>query len=93
VRFLSLSSFRAGADEYTFLQTLHHIDTEEELIPLFDKDTDGSKPKSNCVMGRRNYCMADYNAADELVFTVCVEKSQGSGTTAGYSLAAPPPRW
>lgn len=74
-------------------QTLHHIDTEEELIPLFDKDTDGSKPKSTCVMGRRNYCMSDYSNADEIVFTLCIEKSQGSGTTASYSLAAPPPRW
>ncbi|GAA5904867.1 uncharacterized protein JCM6883_004893 [Sporobolomyces salmoneus] len=74
-------------------KTLHHIGTEEELIPLFDKDTDGSKPSSNTVMGRRNYCMADFSAQDEIVFTLCIEKSQGSGTTAEYSLAAPPPRW
>lgn len=33
-------------------------------------------------MGRRNYCMADYdNATGEVQFTICVEKSQGSGTT------------
>ncbi|GAA5879341.1 hypothetical protein JCM1840_006959 [Sporobolomyces johnsonii] len=75
-------------------KTLHYIDTEEELIPLFTEDTDGSKPKSTTVMGRRNYCMANYDeATDELEFTLCIEKSQGSGTTKGYSLAAPPPRW
>lgn len=44
--------------------------------------TDGSKPKSTTVMGRRNYCMGDYDpATGEVQFTVCVEKSQGSGTT------------
>jgi hypothetical protein len=63
-------------------QTLHHADTEEELIPLFHEDTDGSKPKSHTVMGRRNYAMADFDEqTDEIVFKVCVEKSQGSGTT------------
>ncbi|BGP53880.1 hypothetical protein JCM8202v2_001452 [Rhodotorula sphaerocarpa] len=75
-------------------RTLHHADTDEELIPLFKEDTDGSKPKSNTVMGRRNYCMADYdNATGEVQFTICVEKSQGSGTTKEYPLRAPPPRW
>lgn len=44
--------------------------------------TDGSKPKSNTVMGRRNYAMADYDTATgEIQFAICVEKSQGSGTT------------
>lgn len=47
--------------------------------------TDGSKPKSTTVMGRRNYCMGDYDpATGEVQFTVCVEKSQGSGTTKEY---------
>jgi hypothetical protein len=33
-------------------------------------------------MGKRNYAMADYDeATDEVVYRVCVEKSQGSGTT------------
>lgn len=33
-------------------------------------------------MGRRNYCMGDYDpASGELAFTLCIEKSQGSGTT------------
>ncbi|GAA5978118.1 hypothetical protein JCM10908_004235 [Rhodotorula pacifica] len=75
-------------------KTLHHADTNEELIPLFTEDTDGSKPKSTTVMGRRNYCMGDYdNATGEVQFTICVEKSQGSGTTKEYPLRAPPPRW
>jgi len=33
-------------------------------------------------MGRRNYAMADYDTATgEIQFAICVEKSQGSGTT------------
>lgn len=33
-------------------------------------------------MGRRNYCMADYDVTTgEVQFTICVEKAQGSGTT------------
>ncbi|GAA5845717.1 hypothetical protein JCM9279_006083 [Rhodotorula babjevae] len=75
-------------------KTLHYCDTEEELIPVFTEDTDGSKPKSNTVMGRRNYAMADYDTATgEIQFAICVEKSQGSGTTKEYYLRAPPPRW
>lgn len=46
-------------------------------------------------MGRRNYCMGDYDpATGEVQFTVCVEKSQGSGTTKEYvgllAIALPP---
>ncbi|BGP37930.1 hypothetical protein JCM10450v2_001867 [Rhodotorula kratochvilovae] len=75
-------------------KTLHYVDTEEELIPVFTEDTDGSKPKSTTVMGRRNYAMADYDTATgEVQFAICVEKSQGSGTTKEYYLRAPPPRW
>jgi hypothetical protein len=54
--------------------------TDPETRPR--AQTDGSKPKSTTVMGRRNYCMGDYDpATGEVQFTVCVEKSQGSGTT------------
>ncbi|GAA6009034.1 hypothetical protein JCM10207_004072 [Rhodosporidiobolus poonsookiae] len=75
-------------------KTLHKINTGEELIPIFEEDTDGSKPKSTTVMGRRNYAITDYNeATDEIEFKVCVEKSQGSGTTREYPLNAPAPRW
>ncbi|GAA6058242.1 hypothetical protein JCM3770_007430 [Rhodotorula araucariae] len=75
-------------------KTLHYADTEEELIPVFTEDTDGSKPKSTTVMGRRNYAMADYDTATgEVQFAICVEKSQGSGTTKEYYIRAPPPRW
>ncbi|GAA5928562.1 hypothetical protein JCM10213_002503 [Rhodosporidiobolus nylandii] len=75
-------------------KTLHHAGTEEELIPLFTEDTDGSKPKSTTVMGRRNYAISDYNeTTDEIEFKVCVEKSQGSGTTKEYPINAPAPRW
>lgn len=47
-------------------------------------------------MGRRNYCMGDYDpATGEVQFTVCVEKSQGSGTTKEYvdllAIAVPAP--
>ncbi|GAA6037134.1 hypothetical protein JCM8097_008753 [Rhodosporidiobolus ruineniae] len=75
-------------------KTLHHAGTEEELIALFEEDTDGSKPKSTTVMGRRNYALANYDeATDEVEFLLCIEKSQGSGTTREYPLRAPPPRW
>ncbi|GAA5830312.1 hypothetical protein JCM11251_001303 [Rhodosporidiobolus azoricus] len=75
-------------------KTLHHAGTEEELLPIFDEDTDGSKPKSHTVMGRRNYAMADFDyATDDVVYRVCVEKTQGSGTTREYPVRAPAPRW
>ncbi|GAA6037108.1 hypothetical protein JCM8097_008739 [Rhodosporidiobolus ruineniae] len=75
-------------------QDLIHAGTEEELIPLFQQDTDGSEPKSQTIMARRNYTITEYDkATDELDFRIQVEVSKGSGTTKEYSIRAPAPRW
>ncbi|WVR08312.1 hypothetical protein IAU60_005365 [Kwoniella sp. DSM 27419] len=68
--------------------------TDEIMIPLFDKETDGSKNtnKGHC-LNRRNYAAVEYNDRDELVFDFRVEKSQGEGETVSYPIAAPAPRW
>lgn len=45
-------------------------------------------------MGRRNYCIVDYlQDSGELRFDIRVETKQGAGTTKGYAVQAPPPRW
>lgn len=75
-------------------QTLHHFDTDEEMLPLFDKDTDGSKPKSHYIMGRRNWCSISMKQpSGDLLFDIRVEKEKGKGETLGYTVLAPPPRW
>ncbi|KAK4058644.1 hypothetical protein OIO90_000088 [Microbotryomycetes sp. JL221] len=75
-------------------KTLHYVETDEELIPMFETDTDGSKLKNNTVMGRRNYCLANYDATTgELDLSLQVETEQGKGTTKSYAIRAPPPRW
>ncbi|KAI0003344.1 hypothetical protein BJV74DRAFT_876259 [Russula compacta] len=72
----------------------HFSETEEEMVPLFDKDTDGSKPKSHYVMGRRNWCSITLKRpSGDLLFDIRVEKKKGHGETVGYSILAPPPRW
>ncbi len=76
-------------------QTLHNIETDETLVPLFAFDTDGlSKHSLTTVMGRRNYCAGSFDeSTGDLVFSVQVEKTQGSGTTVPYVFTAPPPQW
>jgi len=73
---------------------LHSADTDEEMIPLFERDTDGSKPKSLYIMGRRNWCCITLKQpSGDLLFDIRVEKEKGHGETVGYSVLAPPPRW
>ncbi|KAI9456269.1 hypothetical protein BJY52DRAFT_1204831 [Lactarius psammicola] len=75
-------------------RTLHYADTDEEMCPLFVKDTDGSKPKSQYIMGRRNWCSITLEQpTGELLFDIRVEKTKGHGETIGYPIRAPPPRW
>ncbi|KAI0253869.1 hypothetical protein BJV78DRAFT_1189908 [Lactifluus subvellereus] len=75
-------------------RTMHHADTDEEMFPLFTKDTDGSKPKSQYIMGRRNWCSITLeHPSEELLFDIRVEKKKGHGETIGYPIRAPPPRW
>lgn len=53
-------------------------------FPLFDKDTDGSKPKSHYVMGRRNWCSITLKRpSGDLLFDIRVEKKKGHGETVG----------
>jgi len=75
-------------------RTMHYADTDEEMYPLFVKDTDGSKPKSNYIMGRRNWCSISLEQpSGDLLFDIRVEKAKGHGETVGYPIRAPPPRW
>jgi len=54
-------------------------------IQLFDKDTDGSKPKSHYIMGRRNWCCITLKQpSNDLLFDIRVEKEKGHGDTVGY---------
>ncbi len=53
-------------------------------VPLFDKDTDGSKPKSRYVMGRRNWCCITLKQpSGDMLFDIRVEKQKGHGETVG----------
>jgi len=73
---------------------MHDVDTDEEMIPIFDKDTDGSKPKSQYIMGRRNWCSITLKLPSrDLLFDIRVEKEKGRGETVGYQVLAPPPTW
>ncbi|KAF8479014.1 hypothetical protein DFH94DRAFT_693399 [Russula ochroleuca] len=76
-------------------RTMHHLDTDEEMVALFEKDTDEkSKPKSHYIMGRRNWCSITMKQpSGDLLFDIRVEKEQGHGETVGYTILAPPPRW
>ena len=53
-------------------------------VALFDKDTDGSKPKSHYIMGRRNWCCITLQQpSGDLLFDIRVEKEKGHGETVG----------
>jgi hypothetical protein len=53
-------------------------------VPLFDRDTDGSKPKSQYIMGRRNWCSIMLKQpSGDLSFDIRVEKKTGYGETVG----------
>lgn len=75
-------------------RTLHHMQTDESMIPLFDKDPNGQPAKSKYIMGRRNWCAVHWNpSTGDLVFDIRVEVEKGVGRTIGYAVEAPPPRW
>ena len=55
-----------------------------DQVPLFEKDTNGSKPKSHYIMGRRNWCSVTLKQqSGDLLFDIRVEKEPGSGETVG----------
>ncbi|THH33013.1 hypothetical protein EUX98_g1210 [Antrodiella citrinella] len=75
-------------------RTLHHMDTDESMLPVFTVDTNGSQPKNKHIMGRRNWCSVTWESlSGDLVFDIRVEKEKGYGETVGYAVRAPPPRW
>lgn len=75
-------------------RTLHHMDTDETMAPIFQTDPNGQSAKSKYIMGRRNWCSVQWDGrTGELVFDIRVEKEKGHGQTFGYGISAPPPRW
>lgn len=46
------------ADVLNKRNKVHHLDdeTDEDLIPMFEADVDGSKRNNKCLLPRRNYC-------------------------------------
>ncbi|KAF9050660.1 hypothetical protein BDZ89DRAFT_1057108 [Hymenopellis radicata] len=75
-------------------RTLHHMETDETMIPLFAQDTDGSSRKSKHIMGRRNWCSIGWDdMTGDLVYDLRVEKEKGMGESVGYTVRSPAPRW
>jgi hypothetical protein len=59
-------------------------DKAGDQVPIFKSDTDGSKPKSKYVMGRRNWCEITLEeTSGDLSFDIRVEKTKGYGETVG----------
>ncbi|KAL1409475.1 hypothetical protein Q8F55_003458 [Vanrija albida] len=74
-------------------RTLHKQRTDEMMLPIFDKDTDGKKQRKPYVLPRRNYTAIQYLDTGDLLFDLRVEKFKGAGDTVSYPVKAPPPRW
>jgi len=75
-------------------KTLHHAQTDEVMVPLFKKDTDGTPLKANLVMGRRNWCQVEWDQpSGDLIFDIRVERAKGHGNSVSYAIRAPAPRW
>ncbi|KAI0035970.1 hypothetical protein K488DRAFT_76303 [Vararia minispora EC-137] len=74
--------------------TMHSVNTDETMIPLFQTDTDGARLKSPYIIGRRNWCSISRDTeSGEMVFDLRVEKMKGHGVTVGYVTRVPAPRW
>ncbi|PPQ68508.1 hypothetical protein CVT26_003447 [Gymnopilus dilepis] len=75
-------------------KTLHSIETDETMEPIFAKDTNGQSRKQKFIMGRRNWCSFRYDEASrEVTFDIRVEREKGGGITVGYPMVVPPPAW
>jgi hypothetical protein len=75
-------------------KAMHYCDTDETMIPLFDKDTNGSNNKQKFIMGKRNWTAVSWDPrSGDLVFDIRVEIERGGGQTKGYAVNAPAPRW
>ncbi|KAF9009415.1 hypothetical protein BDQ17DRAFT_1348058 [Cyathus striatus] len=75
-------------------KTMHYVDTDETMIPLFEKDTEGKNQKQKYIMGQRNWCQVDYDLhTGDIIFDIRVERQKGYGVTVGYAVRTPPPGW
>ncbi|KAF5386786.1 hypothetical protein D9615_001876 [Tricholomella constricta] len=75
-------------------KTLHHIETDETMMPIFQAEPNGQARKQKFIMGRRNWCKVVWDPhSGDVVFDIRVEKEKGLGETVGYSVRAPPPGW
>ncbi|KAF8061567.1 hypothetical protein FPV67DRAFT_1563868 [Lyophyllum atratum] len=75
-------------------KTLHHIETDETMMPIFQNETNGQPRKQKFIMGRRNWCKVVWEPqTGDLIFDIRVEKEKGLGETVGYSVHTPPPAW
>ncbi|KAH7107375.1 hypothetical protein BKA62DRAFT_683171 [Auriculariales sp. MPI-PUGE-AT-0066] len=75
-------------------KSMHRVETDEVMVPIFNKDTDGGAPKSKYIMGRRNYCIMEHDpTTGDLVCDIRVEIQKGRGKTTSYPIRAPPPIW
>jgi len=65
-------------------KTMHKVQTDEIMVPIFTKDADGGAAKSKYVMGRRNYCIMERDTANgDLICDIRVEIEKGRGKTTG----------
>ncbi|KAF8162955.1 hypothetical protein B0H34DRAFT_301294 [Crassisporium funariophilum] len=75
-------------------KTLHAIDTDETMAPIFTKETNGQSRKQKYIMGRRNWCSVVWEpTTGELIFDIRVEIEKGHGVTVGYPMRTPRPGW
>ncbi|TFK27403.1 plasma membrane protein [Coprinopsis marcescibilis] len=74
-------------------KTLHGINTDETMLPIFTHEPQGEPRKQKFIMGRRNWCRVERDDAGSMVFDLRVEREKGYGATVGYSTSVPPPRW
>ncbi|RDB24282.1 hypothetical protein Hypma_008733 [Hypsizygus marmoreus] len=75
-------------------KTLHSIETDETMLPIFQTETNGQPRKQKFIMGRRNWCQIFWDRqTGDLVFDIRVEKEKGDGETVGYITRTPPPAW
>ncbi|PPQ81212.1 hypothetical protein CVT25_015736 [Psilocybe cyanescens] len=75
-------------------KTLHSIETDESMVPIFKKEPMGQSRKQKFIMGRRNWCRVDWDEnTGDLIFDIRVEREKGYGITTGYPMSVPPPGW
>ena len=65
-------------------KTLHGIETDECMMPIFSTETNGQSRKQKYIMGQRNWCQSRIDeATGSLVFDIQIEREKGHGVTVG----------